>query len=574
MPKDATIEEEAAGTLDSVDLTKMIARRHPEYEENVDHWRLCECAYRGGRQWFDHEDGDGKKNLYKFYKEGDEEYKERKERTHRANHSKRVVDTVNQYLFRQPPVRAKNDELPESVKNFWKNTGGKRKGINRFMKEIERWMSTFGILYVVVDRPNISMTLRGEDPAPYAYPVFPQRVLDVVYDSEGNLTRILIAEDYRDDDGFDSSGEIKIQYRLWTTEEWFVIRETEDDTKSERQEDKKYFVYDNGRHDLGIVPVVPVKETDGSKWSATSLISDIVYMDRTLVNYGSLLDEILYEQTFSQLTIPSENVLPGDREFSAMKAAAKNRMFVYNATSPGAKPEFISPDAAQAELILKACSNLKKEIYAVTGTDNDANQQSQSNGKSYASGKVREFDHSQIENILLDKARALEAAEEQMLEIVIAWMGDADEISPDWVSYPDKYDIRGLAAELAIAEELDELNAPADMIRRQMVQIAKKAFPRLSDTEMKELESIIDTWLPGYEVERNFRQKEIDLKVFVAESQADAMDRNGVLGDQQFGDDDKQDLKREEVDEKDDKKEANKVVRSRKSPRPKKAPAK
>src|SRR5215472_12236793 len=112
----ATAEQDLS--LAGVDLTELVKRRHPEHSREMkDHWNFCEACYRGGRAWFNvplHE------NLFRFYKEGEKEYRERKDRSHRANHTKRVVDTINQYLYRQDPVRQWG-KIPANLAKFWKS---------------------------------------------------------------------------------------------------------------------------------------------------------------------------------------------------------------------------------------------------------------------------------------------------------------------------------------------------------------------------------------------------------------------------------------------------------------------
>lgn len=531
--------------LADVDLTALVERRHPDYKKLYNHWNFCEASMKGGRDWFDFE-ADGQTNLFKFYKEGDAEFKSRKARAHRANHTKRVVDAINQFLFRTNPSRKKT--VPDVINKFWENTAmGDKKTIDRFMRELDSWLSVFGRIYVVIDRPPQIADTVAEEETPYAYFVFPQRVLDIAYGKDGKIDWILIEEEYRND-SIKSEGEIRCRFRLWTRDSWYLIEET-DDTKKDKRKKKEYTVVASDDHDLGIVPVIPVNGTEGSKWSAPAIIDDIAYMDRAIVNYASLLDEILYEQTFSMLTMPAEGVLPGSTEMNQMMQAAKNRIFTYASTSPGAKPEFISPDASQGDLLIKAIEKLKKDIYAVTGTDNDANSQSTSKGKEYASGVVRQFDHTQIENILLDKARALENAEDRIMEVVLTWMDKADkEVEENWVIYPDKFDVRDLATELDLAGNMQEIEVPAEVMRRQVKIISNKSFPRMTDDDKLELEKVIDEWVPGYIVDRMIKATEVEAKIFVAETQADAMDRNGVLGDKQFGDPKLQDLKRENTD--------------------------
>lgn len=498
--------------LTDVDLKKLIDRRHPEYAELKEHWDFCELAYRGGRKWFE-----GEENLFKFYKEGQGEYDDRKKRTYRANHTKRVVDTVTQYLFRESPHR--KDAPGAVIEKFWERAtvlGGTR-DINRFMREVDQWTSVFGRVYIVVDRmPDDGATItrqRKDESSPYAYIVFPQRVMDFSIGTDGEFNWVLISEDYRDDTGLSSSGKTLTRYRLWTRTSWYLIGRSAPDKED-------VAVLGSGSHGLDRVPVIAHSDTDGTAWSSPALAGDIVYMDRTLVNYGSMLDEILYEQTFSQLTMPAEGLIPGAKESNQLIAAAKNRIFLYSATSPGAKPEYISPDASQASLIIEAMATLKKDIYAVTGTDaGDANSSSMSKGREYASGKVRQFDHAAIENLLLGKARALEDAEERIAAMVDVWMGGKGEIDESLVTYPDKFDVRGLAAELDIASQLFDLTSPVEVMRHQMRHIVAKTFPRLDEEEAKAIDESINAWQPQYQVDQKLAGDQLAVDKSSAESQ-------------------------------------------------------
>ena len=47
-----------------------------------------------------------------------------------------------------------------------------------------------------------------------------------------------------------------------------------------------------------------------SPYFSPSLIDDIAYLDRAVANYLSNLDAIIQDQTFSQLAIPVQSLLP------------------------------------------------------------------------------------------------------------------------------------------------------------------------------------------------------------------------------------------------------------------------
>ena len=66
---------------------QLFNRRHPTYDGLKAHWDFVEQTYHGGRQWFVN-------NVFKYMREGTEEYEERVKRSYRFNHSREVVDMV------------------------------------------------------------------------------------------------------------------------------------------------------------------------------------------------------------------------------------------------------------------------------------------------------------------------------------------------------------------------------------------------------------------------------------------------------------------------------------------------
>ena len=57
-------------------IKDLVARRHPEYEKKKEHWDFLASTYAGGRAWFND-------NIFRYFKEGDQEFKERLERAYR-----------------------------------------------------------------------------------------------------------------------------------------------------------------------------------------------------------------------------------------------------------------------------------------------------------------------------------------------------------------------------------------------------------------------------------------------------------------------------------------------------------
>ena len=124
-------------------LLDLIKRRHPRYEEKLAHWDFLEATYEGGRSWF-------KENIFRFMKEGKEEYSDRVDRAYRFNHTKQVVELVDKYLFKMDIARKVSD-APEAVQKFWKDATLSGQDMDELSKRISTATSKFGRVYVVVD---------------------------------------------------------------------------------------------------------------------------------------------------------------------------------------------------------------------------------------------------------------------------------------------------------------------------------------------------------------------------------------------------------------------------------------
>ncbi|ENN8711714.1 hypothetical protein ACAX82_004456, partial [Escherichia coli] len=98
--------------LNDKQIKDLVARRHPEYEKKKEHWDFLASTYAGGRGWFTD-------NIFRYFKEGDQEFKERVERAYRFNHTREVVNLINKYLFKED-IHRNIEEAPEQIRNFWK----------------------------------------------------------------------------------------------------------------------------------------------------------------------------------------------------------------------------------------------------------------------------------------------------------------------------------------------------------------------------------------------------------------------------------------------------------------------
>lgn len=473
------------------ELNAFIKRRHPRYEENEAHWQFLNACYVGGRTWFD-------RNIFAYHKEGEKEFQARRERAYRFNHTKEIVDLVGKYIFKVPASR--RDDAPDAIKAFWKRATRNGLSIDEYMRQIDRKSSIFGRVWIVVDSTKQEESDNREEERQQgdrviSYVVEPYNVLDMSYDENQDLNWVLIAEYERDDaDPFKSSGNVLPRFRLWTRDEWHLF-------KAKPKQGTDEFVVEKigeGFHGLGEVPVFPADNTaSDDPYVSPALISDIAYLDRAVANYLSNLDAIIQDQTFSQLAMPAQSLMPGDDAYNKVLELGTKRVFLYDGEG-GAQPFYLSPDIKQAQLILDVINKIINEIYHSVGVAGERTKQDNALGIDNSSGVAKAYDFERVNALLASKADSLETVENRLVKLVSKWVGEKwnDSEESRLVQYPDNFDVRSLYDEFEIAARLAAIDAPDEMRREQMKLVIEKLFPKLKQDLKAKMLNELKEWPP------------------------------------------------------------------------------
>lgn len=486
-------------TANSDELLALVKRRHPEYKDNLEHWKFLELSYKGGRKWIE-------KNIWSYHKEGKKEFAERKKRAYRFPHSREVISLVNKYVFKGAIDRS--EKLPPHIKSFWGSATLLKRPIADLMEDLSTKTSTFGRIWVVVDNnlPDNAVTVadqRASKGRCYAYPLTPEQALDFAFDEDGELSWFLNSEFVRDDENpLKGDGKLKERYRIWTKEFTGVI---EVDGRGGSQ---TAVFKDEKEYDLGIVPIFPADNVSSENvYTSQGLIEDVAYMDRTVANYLSNLDVIILDQTFSQLVIPYQGMMQfdngaeeNDEDIEVRQniiTMGTKRVFAYNAEG-GSAPQYISPDVGQPQLILGTVTKIIGEIYHSIGMAGERTKEDNATGIDNSSGVAKAYDFERLNAMLAAKARSLQHIERNLVRIVNAWNSDVKELedTEELVSYPTTFDVRNLADEMDNAQRLSLVNAPKTIRRKQMGRLAHKMFPQAPKEEMDEIKKDIEEeWL-------------------------------------------------------------------------------
>jgi hypothetical protein len=469
-------------------IRKLIKSRHPEYESRIEHWDFLEDTYEGGRGWFED-------NIYRFLKEGDREYTERVERAYRFNHTKQVVDQVDKYVFKMPILR-RTEDAPDCIKRYWSRATLNGLDIDTFAKRISNATSIYGRVWIVVDSSVAAgdvVSLKDEKDAAgqvYSYIVRPQDMLDMSYDELGMLNWALVREFSRDDENPMSSSRKEVEkFRLWTRTEWTLF-----ETQVIRGK-TRYVEVDSGFHALNIVPIVQADHVFSEEfYHAPGLIEDVGYLDRAVANYLSNLDAIIQDQTFSQLAMPAQGILPGESGYDKLIEMSTKRVFTFNGEASA--PFYLAPDPKQAELILSAIASIINEIYHSVGLSGERTQSNSGGNDNAASGVAKSYDFERVNSLLAAKATALQLTEQNIARMVCLYAGESKIDVETLLSYPAEFDVRSVYDEFEIAAQLTLITAPDEVRREQMRSLIKKLFPAASDKVVKLLEGSLKDWPP------------------------------------------------------------------------------
>lgn len=509
--------------------TAMFDRRHPDYAEKEAHWRFLEQTYFGGRKWFE-------KNIHKYFREGDEEFKDRQNRAYRFNHTREIVDLVTKYVFKETPHR-KSDDAPQPIADFWKKATRGGLDIDALMRQVSQMTSIYGQPYIVVDS---SLRIEGKGPISiadykrsgaqiYAYCVPPQNAIDMSFDEFGVLNWILFRETGRDNSNFFTDHVDQVKYRLWTREGWFLFksrqRKPDENPKAvipsgvgegtpvfrasamqahaDKENTTVVELIERGEHGLGRVPViVPRERHSDSKYSAPGMIDDIAYLDRAVANYLSNLDAIIQDQTFSTLVVPAQSLQStehGETIRDKVIELGTKRVFAYDAEG-GVAPQYISPDPSQVEVILSVITKIITEIYHSVGMAGERTKMDSGAGIDNSSGVAKAYDFDRMNTMLKAKADTLQYVENELCALVLMWSGEELDDDIQYVRYPDEFDVRNLYDEFDVANRLALLDAPDEVRRHQMMQLIDKLFPNISDDLKEQIEKQVkEDWPPDLE---------------------------------------------------------------------------
>lgn len=461
------------------DKIKLADRTHPKYDDNIDKWELYRSSVDGGDDFINDE------NLFTHRLEEDTDFQSRLDRAYYINLCDLIPNMYNTFIFKEK-IERPYDTFLEDFRN---NCDGKDTSITDFIKRAGFFSKVYGVIHVLIDLPSTDkqkMTkreAREKRIAPYCSLIYPTQLKDWSVDKDGNWNWVLLeSTHYNDLDPRKEREEIKL-YKLYTKEGWEIQDEYGSLMKFDDGRPNK------GKTDLGIVPLVTLynKNFDDDK-IGKSLLRDIVYINRTVMNWCSCLDEQIERQTFSQLVVPDDGSLAEESETGSdpLLKIGTSYIWTFNAQS-SYPPQFISPDVENLQVIWQITIDHMKEIFrlaGLVGTSEDT----------YAgrSGRVAQMGFVSVNSVLSDTAYSYGQLENAISKIVYRLSGKSTSEYED-VKYPTTFDLNELANEIDSFLKVMERNFSTTLNKSIQKTIARRATPLAPQSIRDTIEQEIDS---------------------------------------------------------------------------------
>lgn len=370
--------------------------------------------------------------LFRHNREQEWEFENRRKRAHYFNFVRTGVNALISHSLKKGVTRTRGNA---DLDLFWGGVDLKRKqDIDVFMRVGLIWAAVYGIYWACVD---VEPPEAGEDSdgKPYAYWVNPLDIFDWATDDDGKilwLKKFVGGEAKRT---WADPVQPVHQFQIWypdKLETWQCNGLSGSDAK--KLEDRP--------NPLGRVPFEPLfspNRVDDSDFpDGEPLITDFAKGANSVFNYSSLLNEIAYKQTFSQLIVPGA--------FDTLEAGT-NTFFSWTPAGSNAEPKYISPDPRQADVLMALIQSTLEQMRQSFGIGRGRQEGSMQKSSSAA----LELESEDKRSILGDICGAGEDFEKRLAMLVLSYksVGAKPTVKDlPHIQYPHDFDLQAFQDEI------------------------------------------------------------------------------------------------------------------------------
>lgn len=477
--------------------------------ERVQQFDFLDVSYKGGTDYKNAEDASGQPMLIEHENEfsgGDSSslfdqmkrneaggnhqhnrYFRRKRIASYENHVKPIVDKIASYALRNAPKRSEKItddieriDLSEHISTI----------LCMGLKLTESWIG-WDTLGIPVELEVPQSVVNEIDPIhkgrAYLITLDPRDIVDFEVDPDDNdrVTRVVFREVQELKGTLTTKPQKRIGYKEWTDSEW-VQYELADQQAKESFDHTKVIEVARGYHDFGRCPWI--------RYAPPFPIADIAELNRSLFNVNSLLDEELYNCTFTQKWITGER----PDAIKDSESGSGNTLVIPNEQ---AKVGVFGAITGQAVSLMNRMDSLRDAIYMIVSMENTSTK----NVAETAEKKKRDLES--LYTMLVQIIRSIEKVENDLL-VGMEIIEVDDNGNPDAdarTTYDQKCDVNSIEDLQMQLEQLGNMPYVSPTLKRHLsTQMTQKLDP-FGDHEMyaQEIDGLIasdKTFLEGIEL--------------------------------------------------------------------------
>lgn len=396
--------------------------------------------------------------LSKHKRESDEDYTFRRNNAYYLNYFAPIVNALVDPIFKKNPLRDYHGSAERIIKSFSLDADAAGTSIQIFIKRAAVMAKVYGISFIIVDnarnvdsRSQQEMLQRRQ--FPYAYVLEPDNLEEYGIDKTGDLEYIKFKEIAHIE-----SGTIQYRYVYFDRTSWKIWGDG--------------IALQQGTHNLGRVPVVPLfsRMLEQKTMRPTPELLPIARTAKALYNHCSWLGEILRNQTFPLLTIPSLDAK--DLVIGTNNALGYNPDYSH-------EPNFIAPPSDPATILQNQIASLVQEMYRMANLSFIISTTQNNN-----SGIARQWEFERTNQQLANFAVQCAHAEIAVMNLVAQWVNEDITYT---VAYPDNFGIVDVTEELTQAQAVLDMGL-GDGLREEVLKKVLAAYcPDIPDERFDEL---------------------------------------------------------------------------------------
>ena len=396
-----------------------LSSTHWLYTRNRDRWQFLYESYVGGEEYR------RSAHLTRYQLETAGEYNARLQNTPLDNHCSSVIGTYVSFLFREEPEREFYSWAGQAdVEDFLNDANMEGQSFDSFMKQTSIWSSVFGMVWVVMTKPNLGATSLGQE-------------MDMGVRPYVNLVTPLVVSDWTWERM--PGGRYELSYFKYVEEvidNITIVREwTKETIKTWIMDDVQKTAYLDVEevNQLGKIPAILVYNQRGiSKDIGVSDITDIADLQRQIYNLTSENEQSIRMDGHPSLVVPAT---------AQLGSGAGAIIIQQEGSDPGLAPYYLEHGGTGVNNIHSSIDKLVEAIDRISFTGGV-----RATATRTMSGVAMETEFQLLNAKLSEKADNMELAEEQIWKLFGDYQGRTWEGE---IEYPSSFNIRDTQREFA-----------------------------------------------------------------------------------------------------------------------------